>query len=256
MSPSNSPTHSNQNQLPKAKLPNQQIGGDRKVLSSQNSASSSSSQKVGKSVKNGKVPTEKPTELSESNVNEESEWGWKTYTPRGRNNNLNSVGNKNSQKRTSNGSCGSDSASSNIPSLENEDEETDFKKGNGDDTVTERKSGTLGFGATSASSSLSHSRKQREREKPRNRREGKLLYAYNLVILRTTTYFINSNVLFLVVDRNWRNCISRRLETLVYLWLTHMISALTWLWSLVTDVASLSASLGASLYVKYYSKVA
>ncbi|CAL8089618.1 unnamed protein product [Orchesella dallaii] len=216
-SPSSSPAHHVQNLLNKTK--NQQgsiSGGERKVLSSQNSTSGS---KNIKGFKNGKVSTEKSMDGEEPN--DEGDCGWKTYTSRGRNNNLSSVGNKNSQKRSSNGHCSSEPVGNSFSVMDGDDDDESVARKSGvDDGSSERKSSSSTFGSTTSGSTItsaaSHTRKQRDKEKPRSRKED-------------------------------RNCVSRRLENLAYTWLTHMISALTWLWTLITDVASLSASLGASL---------
>lgn len=173
---SNSPTHMNVNsQFTKAKVQaTAGSGGERKVLSSQNSSGSSKSGKS-VSVKNGKISGEKPDELGETNGNVDGDWGWKTYTSRGRNNNLNSVGNKNSQKRTSTGSCESDAGTPNLVSMEDDDEDADVKRNSlGDDAVAERKSNSLGSGSSGSSTSASYSRNKRDKdkEKPRNRKEG------------------------------------------------------------------------------------
>ncbi|ODN00151.1 DnaJ subfamily C member 14, partial [Orchesella cincta] len=223
-SPSSSPAHV-QSQLNKTK--SQQgpmVGVERKVLSSQNSTSGGS--KNTKGFKNGKVPSEKSIDVEE--INEEGDWGWKTYTTRGRNNNLSSVGNKNSQKRSSNGHCSSEPAASSFSVMDDDDDDDDdseARKSVIDEGSSERKSSSSTFGSTTSSSTVtsttSHTRKPREKEKSRSRKED-------------------------------RNCVSRRLENLAYTWLTHMISALTWLWTLITDVASLSASLGVSLMQDFY----
>lgn len=175
-SPSNSPTHASiQHQPPKAKgIQSVNGGSERKILTSQNSSTNGpkSSTKV---LKNGKVSGDKAGEGGDGN--EEGEWGWKTYTSRGRNNNLNSVGNKNSQKRIVNGHCSSESLISTVTSsLDDDEDDLDLRKqSSSDDTVTEKKPGSSSFASSSNSSgTVTHSRKQRDKEKPRSRKEGML----------------------------------------------------------------------------------
>lgn len=163
-SPSNSPSHNVSTSQTKPKPQ------DRKILTSQNVASAGG--KTGKVVKNGKVPCEKPEGVEDLNGNEEVEIGWQTFTNRGRNNNSSSFCNKNSQKRTSTGSSGSEATNGSAEISENYDEDVDVRKSSGsEESVLERKANSTGF-TSSSSVSVSHSRKLREKEKPRNRKEG------------------------------------------------------------------------------------
>jgi hypothetical protein len=218
------------------------LGGDRRVLTSASAQNNNSPNVAGKPLKTNSLPNSvKLQESFQGNNNDfgfeiedldenGTETGWKTYTSRGTKSNPNrskegrKLANGNvSPSMPNNADNAMDDSDNSYDDDSNETNESS-RKDQGIDKRPSNASLSGGVGSfpgssgTGSNSGISHSQRKirGEKEKPRGRKE-------------------------------MRNCMVRRIERFAYLWAAHLISAVAWLVKLITDVVTLSFSVGSTL---------
>jgi len=159
------------------------------------------------------------------------DFGWKTYAPRGTKNNINRVSNKKNKAGNS---------PSRQLSVEDEDvlaEDSDNSKINEMTDMSEMpKPDIIGSEKRSSIASLNGG-----------------LISSSLTgsgCSGTSVGFqkkVKSEKEKFKARKDVRNCMVRRLERVAFVWAAHMISAITWLFKLITDVGTLSVTVGSTL---------